>query len=318
MKEKLLKIFEEIFRTYGYRITRDTFFDLIAEREETIFIRYMRGDEKPEEINRNGRIIMMSLSRIEDSIIQKFNRHGIEIWDRDRIMYEIGKAVVQDLEGVSEVSPSYGISNYSISEVTDYMDAEKSDERFSREVIFLKTFPVRVSREEVEAKSRSEVGRVDRVILKLVPHWKYSFTISHTRKIGDRSVEINEEGNGFFNAVNGVEEKDIHGSLIDSLEVEGDYSIEPPKIPKDKAEEMIVDLILKRYTKKLKIKKLTGDSYIVETIVVKPSRKDLTLELDMIYLPVWEVSGQRGVAFYNATSGTLLEIPVDDDVEIIQ
>ncbi len=294
MKERILKVLEEILRSNDYRVRREGD-EIVAEKEGTVRLRYLDDG-----IVDDDRVIHITLREIDREEQEKFIRLGLNVWDRDRIMYEIGKAIILDMEG----------RKWEI-------DLEKKSPPPESEVIFIKSYPVRYRKEEVQKISMSEVGGITDIRLKFVPHWRYSFRLHHIRRVRGNTLEIKEEGEGLMNAVNGFFDEPIDAKITDSIELSCDYQIDSTRIEKESAKDKIIDELVSKYTRKLKMKRETGDSFIVDTVVIKPQPKDLEINMELVYMPVWEVSGKKGTAFYNATTGELLEMPADDDVEIL-
>ncbi len=293
MKERVLKVLEEILKSSGYRVKPEGD-EIVAENDSIFRLRYLDDGI----VNDEG-VVHLTLRELSHEEREKFRRLGLTVWDRDRIMYEIGRAVVLDLEGKRwEIEVDKGIPSGS-------------------EVIFIKSYPVRYRQEEVRRTSIGEVGGITDVRLKFVPHWKYSFRLHHVRRVKGNTLEIKEEGEGLMNAVNGFFDEPLNAKIMDSIEVSGEYQIDTTRIDKEDAKEKIMDELISKYTRRLKMKRETGDSFIVDTVVIKPSPKDVNVDLELVYIPVWEVSGKKGTAFYSATTGELLEMPADDDVEIL-
>ena len=294
MKEQIFKVLEEILISNGYQVVwkRD---ELIAEKEGQIRIRYLDNGEIDDK-----NAIYITLREIGNEERRKFEKLGITVWDRHRLMYEIGRAVILDLEG----------GNWEL-KTEEFLPASQA------EVVFIKSFPIRYRKEEIERISQAEVGGVSQITLKFVPYWKYSFRVHHAKRIRGNTMEIKESGHGLMNAVNGFFEEYIDAKIQDSVEIDCDYRIDSARMDKEEAINKITEDIISRYTKKLKMKRESGDSYIVDTVVLKPLPKDVEIDVELIYMPVWEVSGKKGTAFYNATTGELFEMPADDDVEIL-
>ena len=60
-----------------------------------------------------------------------------------------------------------------------------------------------------------------------------------------------------------------------------------------------------------------GEAIISEHKRFKPAVEDISLQIDLVYVPIWEVKGPRNSVELNAHTGEVLTHPVDDDVEFM-
>lgn len=50
--------------------------------------------------------------------------------------------------------------------------------------------------------------------------------------------------------------------------------------------------------------------------MVKPDKRNIDIELDEVYVPVWQIRGKKIVEI-NAYTGEILSVPMDEGVEIL-
>ncbi|MGM0771976.1 MAG: hypothetical protein ACQESU_10300, partial [Halobacteriota archaeon] len=60
-----------------------------------------------------------------------------------------------------------------------------------------------------------------------------------------------------------------------------------------------------------------GEAMISEHKLFKPSMDDIRFNIELVYVPIWEVNGSRNSVEINAYTQEVLTNPVDDDVEFI-
>ena len=88
-----------------------------------------------------------------------------------------------------------------------------------------------------------------------------------------------------------------------------------PHIRKDEATERIVNELIDRLTQKVRIKQEKGDAIFYEEKILKPDRKNITVDTRQVYIPIWQIRGKKIVEI-NAFTGELLSEPMDEGVEI--
>jgi len=151
--------------------------------------------------------------------------------------------------------------------------------------------------------------------LRFIPHWFYHFQSSGEQVYKDKHIPFDAEGSGGINAINGLH---IETGEIKTLEstVPGDAEIIQPHISKDEATERIYEDLVAQLTQRVRIKQEKGDAIFYEEKVMKPERKDITLNVHQVYVPVWQIRGKK-IVEVNAYSGEILSTPMDEGVEIL-
>jgi len=151
--------------------------------------------------------------------------------------------------------------------------------------------------------------------LRFMPHWAYHYKSSGEQVYKDHRIPFDDEGWGAINAINGVK-TGIDANLIDNGEIPADAEVMPPRITKEDASEKIYNDLVERLTQHVRIKQEKGDAIYYEEKVMKPDRKNITLEINEVHVPVWQIRGKK-IIEVNAFTGEVLSEPMDEGVEIL-
>jgi hypothetical protein len=192
--------------------------------------------------------------------------------------------------------------------------------RSQREPVFmdLRSSPVNVSKERALSIAVPHVRGANAVVLKFVPFWKYSYSLSVEHRYRSKIIDISGDGASCLNALNGNNENmhlsDIHESV---MVPDVEYDVKVPATTEEDARKQLLDMIITEYTRDLRFDNTQGDAIISEHKRFKPAASDIDLNVELVYVPVWEIKGQRNSVEINASSGEVLRNPVDDDVEFV-
>ncbi len=92
-------------------------------------------------------------------------------------------------------------------------------------------------------------------------------------------------------------------------------TVSDPHIRKDEATERIVNELIDRLTQKVRIKQEKGDAIFYEEKILKPEKKNISVETRQVYIPIWQIRGKK-IVEVNAFTGELLSEPMDEGVEV--
>lgn len=185
-------------------------------------------------------------------------------------------------------------------------------------VLDLHTVPLSVSKDRAISIAKQHVGTVDDAFLKFVPFWTYRYSINIEQQYKSKIIDISGNGNGCINALNGHDEKLEFNEVCDSVEVQDEnYEIKGPILTRDEASKSLLDKIIDEHTEDVRFDSMIGDTIISEHKLFKPNNEDVNLELEMVYLPIWELKGRKNSVEISAHGGQIMCNPVDDDVEFV-
>ncbi|MDG6244563.1 MAG: hypothetical protein QCH31_09295 [Methanolobus sp.] len=182
----------------------------------------------------------------------------------------------------------------------------------------LRSSPVNVPKERAMSIAVPHVRGGKAAVLKFVPFWKYSYSLGVEHRYKSKIIDISGDGTGCLNALNGNNEKmdlrDIHDSV---MVPDVEYDVKVPVTTEEDACKGLLDTIIAEYTRDLRFDNAQGDAIISEHKRFKPAASDIDLNVELVYVPVWEIKGQRNSVEINASSGEVLRNPVDNDVEFV-
>ena len=185
-------------------------------------------------------------------------------------------------------------------------------------VLDLHTVPLNISKEHAIGIAKQHVGIVNDVILKFVPFWTYRYSINIEQQYKSKIIDISGDGNGCLNALNGHDETLEFKEVCESVEVQDDgYEIKGPILTRDEANRSLLDKIIDEHTEEVRFDSMAGDTIISEHKLFKPNDDDIDLELEIVYVPIWELKGRNNSVEISAHDSKILCNPVDDDVEFI-
>ncbi|MDO9550545.1 MAG: hypothetical protein Q7J03_06175 [Methanoregula sp.] len=150
--------------------------------------------------------------------------------------------------------------------------------------------------------------------LRFIPHFLFHYTSSGEQVYKDRRIPFDADGWGAINAINGIR-IDLDEKMVEETEIPGGADVCDSHIRKDEASERIINELIERLTQKVRIKQEKGDAIFYEEKVLKPDRKNITVDSKQIYIPVWQIRGKK-IVEVNAFTGELLSEPMDEGCEV--
>jgi hypothetical protein len=171
--------------------------------------------------------------------------------------------------------------------------------------------PVKVTKQNAERIS----GTQGTASLKFMPHWVYHYMSSGEQVYQDHRIPFDSEGWGAINAINGIK-LEVDPKVIDKGEIPGDAEVVGPKIAKDEANSRVFNELVEQLTQHVRIKQVKGDTIWYEEKVMKPEKKNISIDMDLVHFPVWQVRGKK-IVEVNAFTGEVLSQPMDEGCEIL-
>ena len=177
--------------------------------------------------------------------------------------------------------------------------------------ITLLHLPVKVNRQAAEKIANTQGN----ITLRFMPHWYYHYVSSGEQVYKEKRIPFDSEGSGAMNAINGaIVEWDL-ASAVDA-EVPAEAEIVKPHITREDASERIFNDLVDKLTQHVRLRQEKGDAIFYEEKVIKPEKKNISIEISQVYVPVWQVRGKKIVEI-NAFNGEILTEPMDEGVEIL-
>jgi len=176
--------------------------------------------------------------------------------------------------------------------------------------IILPHYPVKITEQ-----AAVRIGGVQGVAkLRFIPYYLFHYVSNGEQIYKDRRIPFDAEGWGAMNAINGIK-IELDQKLVEEKEIPGGAEVADPHMRKDEATERIVSELIDRLTQKVRIKQEKGDAIFYEEKILKPDKKNITVDTQQVYIPVWQIRGKKIVEI-NAFTGELLSEPMDEGVEI--
>jgi hypothetical protein len=171
-------------------------------------------------------------------------------------------------------------------------------------------FPVKLT-EQAAIRAAGVQGTAK---LRFMPYYLFHYTSTGEQVYKDRRIPFDADGWSALNAINGIK-IDLDGKQIEDSDIPGGAEVCNPHIKKDEASERMVNELIDRLTQKVRIKQEKGDAIFYEEKILKPDRKNITVDTQQVYIPVWQIRGKK-IVEVNAFTGELLSEPMDEGVEV--
>ncbi|MGB9133153.1 MAG: hypothetical protein WCB90_11170, partial [Methanosarcina sp.] len=385
MKQDLLEILVDIFKSSGYNVIISNQCDILVEKNgHQAYVRCALQPDYEEITAFSEKIedctgIYVITQKTSGELIDYASELGIYVWDRDELALQIGRAVLVNMEQKAntlysepEIPPANETRD-KLRESTPELPVENwkaEEERFRRETCFSRGLapsqkqPAGAEKNSFEARSfpgaqdgRKDSKKLEQVevpelgsyemlniqsvepkiskdqaiiiakpylsspkdaLLKFVPFWKYRYNVEAEKKFRSKVLSIVGEGGGFLNALNkSREEMEIEGLGIPTRIPAVQYDVKRPNVDKKQAEKILLDLIIQENTREMRFNNLEGQAIIYEHRSISPKPDEIELNMELVYVPFWEVKGKRNSLEINAYNAKILEEPIDEDAEFV-
>jgi len=226
-------------------------------------------------------------------------------WGIDEFVRYTGEAVLADIVGRElglDLTPTKA-KKAAVAAAATPKEEEPSG-------ITLLHFPIKLS-EQAAIRAAGIQGTAK---LRFIPHFLYHYQSSGEQVYKDRRIPFDADGWGAINAINGIK-LDIDAKLVEETEIPGGAEVCDPHLRKDEATERITNELIERLTQKVRIKQEKGDAIFYEEKILKPDRKNISVDTKQVYIPVWQIRGKK-IVEVNAFTGELLSEPMDEGVEV--
>jgi hypothetical protein len=380
MKQDLLEILVDIFKSCGYNVTKSSQCDILVEKNgHQAYVRCALRPDYDEikvfsEMIEGYTGIYVITQKTSGELINYADKLGIHIWDRDELALQIGRVVLLNMEQKAK-SPCSGPETQLINEISDssrkstfephavekkkleealrkksyfnekassearsllwdyeewknsneFEQVEQQGERHaelpkadSYEMLNIHSVEPKVTKDQAIIIAKPYVSNPRDTVLKFVPFWKYRYNIEVEKKFRSRVLSIAGEGKGLLNALNkSREEMKIEGFGVPTRVPAGQYEVKRPNIDRKQAQKIILDLIIEENTREMRFNNMDGQAIIYEVRSLSPRPEEVELDIELVYIPVWEVKGKRNSLEINAYNAKVLEQPMDEDAEFL-
>jgi hypothetical protein len=251
----------------------------------------------------------MSCKKLLFSIDKEIVTENCIQWGVDEFVRYTGEAVLADIldrELALDLTPSKGKKAPGVSASSEKETKQKEEPSG----ITIPHYPIKVTEQ-----AAIRIGGVQGAAkLRFIPYFLFHYTSSGEQVYKDRRIPFDADGWGAINAINGIK-IELDGKQVEEKEIPGGAEVSDPHIRKEEATERIVNELIDRLTQKVRIKQEKGDAIFYEEKILKPDKKNITVDTRQVYIPVWQIRGKKIVEI-NAFTGELLSEPMDEGVEI--
>lgn len=165
------------------------------------------------------------------------------------------------------------------------------------------------------ARAQAICGVKGTPTLRFIPYWAYQAESHGERVYKTHVISFEREETGVISAVNGLS-GDFTADITEMKAVPGDADILPPKLSKSDITEKVKATLVEDLSQTVRISQCEGDTIFYEDRRFSPDPENISISAEIVYVPVWQVRGNR-IAEVNAFTGDILEMPMDDGVEVL-
>ena len=151
--------------------------------------------------------------------------------------------------------------------------------------------------------------------LRLIPFWYARYVSTGQTTYRDHAISFDREGAIALNAINGEMTAPDEDAVVLDVLPEGAEVLEG-LVTRDTAETRVIEHVVATLTQKVRIRQERREAIYYEEKVFRPDRRAIRVELQRVFVPVWQIRG-RGIVEINAFSGEILSSPMDEGVEIL-
>lgn len=172
--------------------------------------------------------------------------------------------------------------------------------------------PVRVA----EKRACGIAGLHGTAKCRFIPYWNYRYVSTGEREVKDRLISFDAEGAGAINAINGIK-MEIDPDDIERGPVPFGSEIVPARLVREDVEAQLVRDVVDQLTQRVRFRYEKGDAIFYEEKTLRPDRNNIRVDLETVYVPVWQVRGGSKIVEVNGFTGEVLSMPMDEGVELL-
>ena len=172
--------------------------------------------------------------------------------------------------------------------------------------------PVRITDKDAARISR----QVGPTTLRMIPYWRYHYISDGSATYKGKTVNFADDGYGWVNAVNGLDGEFSEEAVPAPGEMPVNAKVIDTVIAKDEVKSRVMASVIRKLTKRIRIKSTSGDAIFAEEKEFRPKDDNISVKIEKVYIPVWEVRGKKDIVEVNAFTGEELTVPSDEGCEV--
>ncbi len=353
----IIEILGNIFSACEYQVNESYRFDLIVEKnyvQTVIKIGEPSLDDilafGNTQLSENK--LYITLDSVSDNCKHIAQENDVCLWDREILEASIGKVILADAQGSckgielpisvmhkedtdaeftlfksimsSRATPNDATSDGFTSSLIpdaghDIPQSVQPAQTAQPEIntLEINTTPLNLTKVEAMSIGRKEVSRAKDIALLFIPFWTYRYSFNIEKEFKSKIINLSADETGVVNAVNGyIEQWDI-GDVQTRIEIPYEYEIKSSTVSRDDVQAMVIKEAIARNTKTVAFNSVRGQEIISENRTIRPESHEVQVDMELIYIPVWDVKGVSNSVLINATTHQIFSNPVDDDAEFV-
>ncbi len=225
-----------------------------------------------------------------------------DLWSKEKLMKNIGDAAASRIWDLS----------FDILEAPGFVAGPSSSGGTSQPALgYNLILPIRITPQDAARVARQQ----GTTLLRMIPYWYYHYTSGGEATYKGKSVSFDDEGSGWINAINDLP-ADFMGAVPQDGILPQDADVMTPVTSMDAAKAKVMTDLMKKLTRRVRIKTTSGDAIFAEEKEFRPNESNIDLDFSKVYVPVWQVRGKKDIVEVNAYTGQELALPSDEGCEI--
>jgi hypothetical protein len=317
MREKARNAMRLILETARFDVDEvDEPLDLSAVREDTCLLVLCPNDRNViAQFDKTNYSLMindheMTCKKLLFTLEKDVVADNCIVWGVDEFVRFAGEAVLADVLSRELALDLSGTKVRKAAAVVSAGGASGAAAAQQGSGITLPHFPVKIN-EQTAIRTGGVQGTAK---LRFMPYFLFHYKSTGEQVYKDRRIPFDADGWGAINAINGIK-IELDGKQVVEDEIPAGAEVADPHIAKEEAAERITNELIERLTQKVRIKQEKGDAIFYEEKILKPDKKNITVESKQVYIPVWQIRGKK-IVEVNAFTGELLSEPMDEGVEV--
>ncbi|HNQ30274.1 MAG: hypothetical protein A4E36_01163 [Methanoregulaceae archaeon PtaB.Bin009] len=318
VREKARNAIKSILEAAGFSVnTLEDPFDLAERDDEYLMVLCSNDPGEIEEYNTGAYRLMkdgegITYKKLLFSLEPSATAGNCILWRSDEFIRYAGEAALDEILG-RPLALSFSDGSRTKADAGPALMRGRSTQAIEEEEpggIVISHLPLRVQKQAAE-----QIAKVQgQASLKFMPYWLYSYQSSGEQVYRDQRIGFDSEGSGGINAINGTK-MDADWNAVAESAIPQSAEVVQPRLTREEATEKVVAEVIESLTRKIRIKQVIGDAISYEEKVMRPDKKNVVVQLQQAFIPVWQVRGKK-IVEVNAYTGEVLSEPMDEGVEV--
>ncbi len=320
------QVLRTVLESFGFDIQESSVEEkkIIARKEDmAVYVGYiLEPEDGLESVNNHkiksgmgdyDKVIIAALCAVTRSMENLCKENGFALWDRDKLIREIGRAVLEGsiegfgnktIEKESKEDEALGAFFSAVSECGAVESQDDTSETVPEKGGHLRVLPLKFGVDDIKSLAGPQISGYD-YQLQLLPIYLFNYNCEIISV--DNGDSIQASGVVGVNAVTGKYYN--WAKEYDTVEdLEWDYDIMESKLDMAGAEDIARKGISDINTRVVERVDERETATIIERRSFKPKEDSVQLEFrHTVYLPVWGIAGKEGIMLIDGTNGRVMK-----------